>query len=195
MQRQSRSAFDSLMSFRGYEAWVLLRPCLEAGLIVGKWSENSDNAKTWLNREKDPKPYRREYTGKALRSQALPRSDAIQGVLKLVNDQFVHANPDYYRRHADLISVDTENAGIRIEYTEDPEETEAHTYAILHVLLILQESLLVMLRRLISGVQLETLGLTDFEGQFQPRVDKFLKREPRHREFLNEFGLWPSAST
>ena len=40
MQRQARSSFERLSSFQSYEAWVLLRPCLESALILGKWTED-----------------------------------------------------------------------------------------------------------------------------------------------------------
>ena len=78
LQRQAQSAFEALSAYQSYQAWVLLRPGIEAALIIGKWVDDPKNAEIWKNRENDPKPYQKSYTGKALRSKSLPNSEPIQ---------------------------------------------------------------------------------------------------------------------
>jgi hypothetical protein len=74
---------------------VLLRPGIEAYLIIGKWIDDPATAEIWKNRRNDWKNYQKTYSGPALRSRSLPMSDQIQTILSIVNDDFVHANPDY----------------------------------------------------------------------------------------------------
>jgi hypothetical protein len=95
LQRQSRAAFEALAAYQSYQAWVLLRPGIEAVLIIGKWLDDPINAKIWNNRQQDRKAYQKTYTGTGLRSNSLPSAEDIQRVLSRVNDDFVHANPDY----------------------------------------------------------------------------------------------------
>lgn len=102
MRRQAMNAFWALCSRQSFEAWVLLRPCLESALIVGKWIDDPAAAKVWENRKHDRESYKREYSGKRLRSRSLPHSDRIQSVLSQINDDFMHVNPDYYHRHIDV---------------------------------------------------------------------------------------------
>jgi len=45
MQRQSRSAFEALASDQSYQAWVLIRPAVEAALIIGKWVDDPKQRK------------------------------------------------------------------------------------------------------------------------------------------------------
>jgi hypothetical protein len=96
MQRQSRAAFESFAVYQAYQAWVLLRPGVEALLMVGKFLDDPKFADLWQNRKKDPDAYRKAVSGKKLRSVGLPASDKIQSVLSRINDDFVHANVDYY---------------------------------------------------------------------------------------------------
>src|ERR1700733_11616740 len=81
IQRQSRAAFEALTAFQSYLAWVLLRPGIEALLIIGKWIDDPANAKIWQNRKEDRRGYQHAYSGKALTSSSLPSSDRIQRVL------------------------------------------------------------------------------------------------------------------
>ena len=72
MQRQGVNAFLSLSTLQSFQAWVLLRPCLEAALMAGKWVDEPANAIVWRNRETDRKTYRKTYERTALRSRSLP---------------------------------------------------------------------------------------------------------------------------
>jgi hypothetical protein len=99
LQRQSRAAFEAFATFQSYQGWVLLRPGIEAVLIIGKWVDDPENAKIWLARKDDRRSYQNTYSGQALCSKSLPYAAAIRRALSKVNDDFVHANPDYYSRH------------------------------------------------------------------------------------------------
>ncbi len=53
MERQCMNAFEALSSHRSYEAWVLIRPGLEAALHMGKWVDDPENAAVVLARLND----------------------------------------------------------------------------------------------------------------------------------------------
>jgi hypothetical protein len=40
MQRQVYAAFELISTYQSFQAWVLLRPCLESALIMGKWVDD-----------------------------------------------------------------------------------------------------------------------------------------------------------
>src|SRR5580704_9519872 len=53
LRRQGHTAFDLLSADQSYQAWLLLRPGIEAVLIIGKWVDDPRNATIWQNRDKD----------------------------------------------------------------------------------------------------------------------------------------------
>ncbi|MBI4481252.1 MAG: hypothetical protein HY652_00035 [Acidobacteria bacterium] len=193
MQRQARAAFEGISSFQSYEAWVLLRPCLEAALIMGKWEDDPQNCNIWKNRAEDREAYWKTYTGRKLRSTALPRSDRLQTVLSRINDDFIHANPDYYLRHT-KIQPQVETVGILVHYFDDAADHEAHLHAVLHLILVVQDSAAGMLRQIFGGLDPLTVALDVYENEFAPRVRKFLERSPSHKTVLAELGLWPEEA-
>jgi len=66
LQRQSRAAFEAFAGYQSYQGWVLLRPGIEALLIIGKWTEDPANATIWKDRHQNRKAYQKVYQGKAL---------------------------------------------------------------------------------------------------------------------------------
>jgi len=188
-QRQARVVFELLSTHQAYQAWVLLRPCIEVTLLAGKWLQEPKLVKVWLNREEDPKRYQSEFQGRNLRSAALPRSEAIQSVLRRVNDAFLHPNPAYFRRHLDFVPLDDDYLGMQLNYFDGEESIRAHTLAILHLLVLLQDSILVMYKPLFASLSTDS-GLSIFEGEFRPRVDQLISVYPDQRAVLEELGLW-----
>lgn len=189
-QRQARTAFELLTTHQAYQAWVLLRPCLEVTLLAGKWLQDPKLAAVWMDRDQNPKRYQAEFQGKNLRSNALPRSEAIQTVLRRINDAFLHPNPSYFWRHLDLAPIDEEHFGMTLHYFDSEESTQAHTLAILHLLVILQDSLFSMYMPLFPSLADVEVGLEIFEAEFRPRVMNLVKSHPDQRGVVEELGLW-----
>lgn len=192
MQRQSVNAFLSLTSPQSFQAWVLLRPCLEATLMAGKWVDDPANAIVWRNRETNRKAYSNTYQGKALRSRSLPRSAEIQMVLKTINDDFLHANPRYYDRHTKMDVLDEDTFFMKLEYFDEEQDYIPHTLAFLHLICIVQDSLSRMIAGDIVDQSPIPAGLSDLEATLQPRVDEFLSKHPDRRPVIEELGIWKS---
>lgn len=53
MQRQVYAAFELISTYQSFQAWVLLRPCLESALIMGKWVDDPAFAGVWQRRNDD----------------------------------------------------------------------------------------------------------------------------------------------
>jgi hypothetical protein len=190
MQRQATIAFDSLVKCQSYMAWVTLRPCIEAALIVGKWVDDPNNAKIWTDRTSKPTLYRNTYEGVKLRSKSLPNSDRIQTVLKLTNDDFMHTNMRYFLRHASRTSMPT-GEWFEIQFFDSGNEHQVHLYAILHLLFFIQDALLSMLTTLFTTVTMADVGLVEFETEFGATVNNWLRERPDDlRAIISERGLW-----
>jgi hypothetical protein len=190
LRRQAHSAFDILSADQSYQAWLLLRPGLEAALIIGKWTDDPKNSTIWQNREKDPGAYQKVYTGKALQSASLPGSDRIQAVLREINDRFVHANIDYYQRHLSFGVGDPGYVNILVNYFEEDLLQLANVFAFLHLLLVVQEALLALFNELFAtqvGLP-SSLGL--FEETFKGRVTELARTKPEYGTVLTELGAW-----
>lgn len=193
MQRQSRSSFDAISSHQSYEGWVLLRPAIEATLIMGKWMDRPEMARIWANRFKDAKRYRQEYSGgDKLRSQSLPRSVQIQGVLGKVNDNFLHPNPDYVLRHLDASPVGDAHIGLQVNYFDTQTQTAVNALAWLHLISVIQDSCREMLLQVFASVPEMRLSPADLRREFLDQV-RDLGKEKIARAVLVDFGLWPNV--
>jgi hypothetical protein len=191
MQRQAMAAFWALASHQSYQTWVLLRPCVESALIIGKWVDDLENASIWSKRLEDPKTYRKTYQGKEMVSKSLPRSEDIRGVLRRINDNFLHPNPDYYYRHTELRDAGPESVFMLVHYFDrEDAEHRANVFAFLHLLLVIQESLSQLVRDLFPRERRVKVGLDVFEKEFKAKVDEFLSENPQMRQLLVDFGLW-----
>jgi len=191
MQRQVFSAFDSLASFQAYQAWVMIRPAVEIPLIMGKWIDNPACAEIWKNRENDPEKYRREYSGKKMRSDALPRSDHIQSILKLLNDQFLHPNPFYYHRHLHITPLENKATSIKVEYFDEQKIIEAHVLAFLHMIGIIHDSVREMFSKLVGIIAGSRKLLCSIEERFGHRASEIADSDPVSKRLLNDLGCWP----
>jgi hypothetical protein len=190
MQRQCRSAFQSLSSFQSYEAWLLLRPAIESALICGKWIDDPKNARIWADRRAKPKPYRKEYRGTALQSRSLPLSREIQAVLAKINDDFVHPNPEYYQRHLSLQPLDDRYVGVTLGYFDDEPQAEASVYSLFLLILTVQGALRDMLGSYFPTLNSLDLGHGPFAAEYEPRVTALAKTHPSVHDTLKNLGLW-----
>jgi len=187
-QRQAQSSFEALSAFQSYQAWVLLRPGIEAALIVGKWVDDPHNAEIWKNRE--TQAYRKTYTGKGLRSKSLPDSDAIQGVLRKINDGFVHANPDYYRRHLNIDPAHPDFVRMLLQYFDDDSLLLVNVFAFLHLLLVVQQALLSLFNKLFSCDAVLPSTVELFVHTYGDKIRNLTDSSEEHRRLMREFGMW-----
>jgi hypothetical protein len=194
MQRQARSSFERLSSSQSYEAWVLLRPCLESALILGKWTDDVAFARIWEKRSVDREAFSKAYSGKSLRSKSLARSVELQQVLSRINDDFMHANLAYYTRHTQVGPLDEKNVGVVVNYFDTDIDNAAHTLAMIHLLVVVQESVLTLFTSIFGTLPLKSMGLSSFEEAYGARPKDLLKSSPRHEVVLRELGLWPKLS-
>ena len=191
IQRQALSAFEALASHQSYEAWVLLRPCLESVLIMGKWVDDKKNALIWKNREADRGAYKDAYTGRALRSAALPRSEDIQGVLSRINDDFMHLNPAYFSRHSELHPAGEHDYHLILQYFDDTVDHAAHTFAFLHLLGVVAASASGLLDRLFGGAPDDLdCRIGELGEALRGDVMAFAREHPDRKPILTDLGLW-----
>jgi hypothetical protein len=190
LQRQAHTAFDILSADQSYQAWLLLRPGPEAALTIGKWVDDPRNAAIWQNREKAPSAYRKVYTGKALQSGSLPGSDRIQAVLRRINDRFVHANIDYYRRHLNVGPGTPGYINVLLNYFEDDPLQLANVFAFLHLLLVVQEALLGLFNKLFATQVPLPSSLKLFDDTFGERMADLARADSEYSTVLAKLGAW-----
>jgi hypothetical protein len=195
LQRQAQSAFEALSAFQSYEAWVLLRPGIEAALIVGKWVDDPQNAEIWKKRESDMKAYQKTYTGKGLRSKSLPGSESIQGVLRKINDEFIHANPDYYRRHLNVDPAHPDFVRVLLQYFDDDSLLLVNVFAFLHLLLVVQHALLSLFNKLFSCDTVLPSTVELFVGTYGDKIRNLTDLSEEHRRLMRDFGMWNPQAT
>jgi len=195
LQRQARSAFEALSAFQSYQAWVLLRPGIEAALIIGKWVDDPHNAEVWKKRESDTQAYQKMYTGKGLRSKSLPDSELIQGVLRKINDGFVHANPDYYRRHLNIDQAHPDFLRMLFQYFDDDSLLLVNVFAFLHLLLVVQQALLSLFNKLFSGDAVLPSTVELFVRTYGDKIRNLTDSSEEHRRLMQDFGMWKPQAT
>ncbi len=193
LRRQAHTAFHLLTADQSYQAWLLLRPGIEAVLIIGKWVDDPHNAKIWQNRTTDPKAYQKAYTGAALRSASLPGSDRIQTVLRTINDRFVHANIDYYQRHLDIDGSDPRYVNVLLNYFDDDPLQLANVFAFLHLLLVMQEALLALFNHLFEATSTLPSTLTAFRHTYEQHIETLAREKSEYRAVLSELGAWSES--
>lgn len=194
VQRQAMSAFEALSSCRSYEAWVLIRPALEAALITGKWVDNPENAAIWSNRHTRKTEYIKSFSGKGLVSLSLPNAAALRSVMDSLNDEFVHANEPYYSRHISAAGLPNRDVFLRLEYFDDDADIEAHCVAFLHLLASVVDALDSMLATTLTNTGSHKAILNALEVELDARAARVRDSNAAHDKTLAELGLWPRAA-
>jgi hypothetical protein len=194
MQRQYRNAFQSITVFQSYQSWVLLRPAIESALIMGKWLDDLNNFDVWIEHQDNWKNYQKIYQGKNLVSDSLPNSAAIQSVLKRINDDFMHTNPSYYKRHSQIIDLDEQNVGMFVNFTDDEQDHRAHTYAFLYLTLFILKQVGLMLSDRYAEQTSFTVNLDKLHDHFASNAREIANRNEEYKKLLLELGLWPNQS-
>ncbi len=158
--------------------------------MIGKWLDDPSTFEVWKRRSEEPGAYRDTFTGKKLRSGSLDRSPDLQSVLSRINDDFMHANPTYYRRHMGMIRAQGSDVTLRIQYFDDAADHQSHVYAFLHLLLVLQESLWRMWAHVYGTVATLPGTSADFENAFRGKVLKLKEQHEPTMSVLRDLGLW-----
>jgi len=159
---------------------------------MGKWIDNPDNFNIWKNRDSDRKTYQNTYQGKGFVSRSLSCSEMIYSVLSRINDDFMHANPSYYRRHTTVMEIDPENVGMYVSYNDLDEDHLAHVLAFLHVFTFLVVKLGELLSALFDAVKPPHAELDKLQSYFGPRAIGVAQGSEAHKQVLEELGLWPN---
>jgi hypothetical protein len=194
VSRQAMSAFEALSSFRSYEAWVLLRPAIEATLIMGKWVDDPANADIWSNRHTRKTEYVRTYTGKWIVSDSLPRAAELRAVMDKINDEYVHANEPYYAKHLNATALADERILVRLEFFDERLDAEPNALAFLHLVAVVADSLDEMLAMTLPTTGPHRPGLPKLRSALSPHVAS-CRAQGRSTHILSEYGLWPDVES
>lgn len=194
VQRQSMNAFEALASCRSYEAWVLVRPAIEAALIMGKWVDDPENAAIWSSRETRKTEYIKTFSGKTLISSSLPRASDIRAVLERLNDEFVHANEPYYSRHTSAEPLPGGDIFLRLEFFDESQDIEPHALAFLHLMLIVADALDAMLATTLPATGPHKPAIGVLERELDERASRARAADPAHETTLDRLGLWLQAA-
>ena len=194
-QRQTVVALDSLASQQAYQAWIILRPGLESGLIIGKWVEDVKNFTIWQNRLQNRKAYQRAFSGPGLAATVLPRSAELRESLSGINDNFIHPNIDYYMRHLRLTDLPNESIEMKVHYFDDHDFHWASVLGMIHLVIVLQECLAKMFAETFVNIEVrsEGYGLADFELKNRSAALAAAAKGQAERTIVHEIGLWPTA--
>jgi hypothetical protein len=194
MRRQARNAFEHLSAYQSYPAWVMLRPFVEAALILGKWCDDPQNATIWISRNSGKnarKQYQDAYSGDRLRSQSLLNSDAIRQVWSRVGDEFLNTNPHYYTRVIAFSEMDSKPSAFRMEVMDDFADHRAHVYAFLHLIWFVLHAVGRLLEGRYGAKPEFRVDLGKMEHEFATSVIAMARQNETHRTVLTQLGLWP----
>jgi hypothetical protein len=181
--------FEHLSCYQSFLAWLTFRPGLEALLIIGKFVDDPANAKTWLEREVDPKAYRQTFWGSALESKSLPRSADLRQVLTRLNDEFMHPNPAFTYRDT---TVKTDSAGhlVEVEFFDvNADLHEAHLLAYLNLLDIIVATSDSLVTALCGARATNSPAQPAYETKERIRATQ-LARDAIAKKIMQELGLW-----
>lgn len=194
MQRETRNAFESLAAGQSCVAWCLLRPVIEAPLIMGKWLDDPQNAVLWLSRNSGKtarKEYQDAYSGDRQKPHSLPHGEAIRGLLSRLGDDFLQTNPRYYARPPSFAPDAPRSAGAAPDYADDPADHRAHVYALLHALWFIMRSTGQMLAAGYGDRPELHVDLVAMERSFAAAAISIARGNEVHKNVLVNLGLWP----
>lgn len=192
-QRQAMAAYSALATNQAFLAWGLVRPGIEAALMIGKWVDDKGHADVWSNREANKKTYSTLFQGKGLQSAALPRSAPIQGALSRINDLFLHPNPTYYYRHLELKDRADGGMELKLNFFDDSVDMAVGVLGILHLVVFIQDALAEMFAKLFRTDRLD-VGLPTLETNASDWARATMEQGPGIKAVLMQLGLWPDLT-
>ncbi|MBN2307550.1 MAG: hypothetical protein JXR94_01180 [Candidatus Hydrogenedentes bacterium] len=191
MQRQCANAIEDFFAALGYQGWMTFRPAVEAALIIGKWFDDRHNCEVWIERRDHKEEYLKAYRGKALRSSSLPNSPRLQSLLSKLNDEFLHVNFDYYRRHMKLEGGAADNLTLTALWTDTPLVAEAHVTAFAYVSRLLVCSVGEMLKNKFQCLHEFADSSRDVAESLSERVSHLIAEAPEVKRIFTELAAWP----
>jgi len=111
-------------------------------------------------------------------------------VLGRINDNFVHANPEYYGRHLRISPGDAGYINLSLVYFDDDPLQEVNLLAFLHILLVVQDSLLTLFQRLFQTLDQFSVGIETFGRDFGDQINRLAEMSNEYHAILTELGLW-----
>lgn len=196
MQRSARCAFDNLSAYQSCQAWIALRPFVEASLIMGKWIDDPQNATIWISRNAGKnarKQYQDAYSGDSLRSQHLPGSDTIRQVLSRIGDEFLQTNLHYYTHAFTFSENNSRQNALRMDSMDDAGDHRAHVYAFLHLIWLAMHAVGRMFEGKYGAKPEFRVDLGKMEQEFAGTVVSIARQNEVHRTVLTQLGLWPHS--
>lgn len=186
--------FQQLISYQSFLAWLVFRPGLEAFLVMGKWLDDPANATIWKERDLDPQLYRRTFSGRALASNSIPRSDDFRSALSRLNDQFVHPNPNFAYRETNLHAASTETLVAEIRFFDTQADIhEGHLLAYLRLMELIVDTLRNLFTELLGPQENGPIAVSprSFEEEEGKRARSLGQRDSTAKKIMEELGLWP----
>lgn len=182
--------FQHIVSYQSFLAWLTFRPGLEAFLILGKFIDDPINAKVWNERNTNKSAYKKAFTGSALISKAIVKSNNFQKVLTRLNDDFMHPNPNFTYRDTTLREDET-HILVEIQYFDvDTDVHRAHLLAYLNLLYeIFEESKNLLDKLLGSSEKFPPLKESFAEIEYSRAVE-LSKKSPIAKKVMEELGMW-----
>ena len=191
--RHSIFGFQHIASYQSFLCWLTFRPGLEALLILGKFVDDPNNANIWKNRESDQKAYKQAFEGKKLISKILPRSADFQQVLKRLNDNFMHPNPDFVYRDTTILDEGGHSLFLKTEYFDTVKNVEIHEGHLLSFLNLLDQicySSDRLVQSLCGPATHKQRPERLFSESADSRASYLASRNPVSKKVMLELGLW-----
>jgi hypothetical protein len=188
--RHTLVGFQHITSYQSFLAWLTFRPGLEALLMIGKFVDDPVNARIWKNRETDSKAYRNTFQGSALESKSLTNSADFRQVLRRLNDEFMHPNPDFAFRDSTQAA---QNNAVLLEiqfFDTSPELHEAHLLAYMNLIDCVVRASEGLVNAL-CGSHPAASGIRQaYSKQESARASGLAARNSSAKKVLLELGLW-----
>lgn len=191
--RHRMLAFQQLVSYQSFLAWLAFRPGLEALLVAGKWVDEPSTARIWKEREADRALYINTFSGEGLISASLTRSGDFRRVLGRINDQFVHPNPNFAYRDSSVREATAKTVVFETSFFDRQAELhEAHLLAYLNLL----NEIVTSCDRLVSNIcgsprsSALTTAMWPVSEHEAPRAKRLAEGSPVAKSIMEELGLW-----
>ncbi len=191
--RHCMLAFQQLVSYQSFLAWLSFRPGLEALLVAGKWVDEPSTARIWKERDADRALYIKTFSGEGLISTSIERSRDFRRVLSRINDQFVHPNPNFAYRDSSLREGSAKTLVFETSFFD--RQTELHEAHLLAYLNLLNE-IATSCDRLVDGIcgspRNSALTTADWpvSEHEAPRAKRLAEGSPVAKAIMEELGLW-----
>ena len=191
--RHCMLAFQQLVAYQSFLAWLAFRPGLEALLVAGKWVDEPSTARIWKERDADRALYIKTFSGEGLISASLPRSGDFRRVLGRINDQFVHPNPNFAYRDASVREASAKTVVFETSFFDRQAELhEAHLLAYLNLLNEIVTSCDRLVANICGSLRGSALTTADWpvSEHEAPRVKRLAEGSPVAKSIMEELGLW-----